>query len=106
MQRLFRLSAVLSALLLILAACSANNAGSSGGPSTAASQDPAAVCAADPAGCVKIKKDDPVKIASANTLSGDTAFMGNDINFGIQVAINDKKTVDGHQIQLVKQDAG
>jgi branched-chain amino acid transport system substrate-binding protein len=106
MERLFRLSAVLAALVLILAACSSNNAGSSSGASVAASQDPAAVCNADPAGCVKINKDDPVKIASANTISGDTAFLGNDINFGIQVAINDKKTVDGHQIQLVKQDAG
>jgi len=105
MQRLFRLSAILSALLLILAACSANT-GSSTGPSTTASQDPAAVCAADPAGCVKIAKDDDIKIASANTISGDTAFLGNDINFGIQVAINDKGTILGHKIDLVKQDAG
>ena len=68
MQRLFRLSAILSALLLILAACSSNT-GSSGAASgsAASSGDPTAVCAADKFGCVKVAKGDKIEIATALT---------------------------------------
>jgi branched-chain amino acid transport system substrate-binding protein len=108
MQRLFRLSAILSVMLLILAACSSNTGGSTTPSGTgAASQDPTAVCNADKFKCVTIAPGDPIKIASALTISGDTAFLGNDSNFGIQVAINDvNDTVLGHKVELVKQDAG
>jgi branched-chain amino acid transport system substrate-binding protein len=106
MQRLFRLSAILAAMLLALAACSSNGGGNAGSASAGASKDPTAVCNADKFGCAQVAKDDKLKIASALTISGDTAFLGNDSNLGIQVAIDDKKTVLGHQIELVKQDAG
>ena len=45
-------------------------------------------------------------IAAALTISGDTAFLGNDSVFGMQVAIQDHGQVDGHDVQIVKQDAG
>jgi branched-chain amino acid transport system substrate-binding protein len=109
MQKLFRLSAIPMGLLLILAACSSNNnAGGStaAGGSAAASLDAQATCEADKAGCVTIAPGDKLEIASANTISGDTQALGNDINFGIQVAIADHGQVKGHDVELIKQDAG
>jgi branched-chain amino acid transport system substrate-binding protein len=106
MQKLFRLSAILAGLLLILGACSSGNGGASAGSSAAASLDAKATCEADTAGCVAIAPGDKLKIASALTISGDTAFLGNDSNFGIQVAIADHGKVKGHDVELVKQDAG
>lgn len=109
MQRLFRLSAILAAMLLALAACSNNGGGgnTTGSASGGASQDPTAVCNADQFKCVTIASGDSIKIASALTISGDTAFLGNDSNLGIQVALDDiSDTLMGHKVELVKQDAG
>lgn len=112
MRNLVRWSAVLTAMLLVLAACQSTGSGS---PSEAASAsaaassagvDPTAICAADPGGCVKVIAGDPIKFASANAISGDVAFLGNDINFGIQVAINERGKLLGHDIELKKEDAG
>jgi branched-chain amino acid transport system substrate-binding protein len=109
MRNLLRWSAVLTGMLLVLAAC--QNAGSS--PSVAASAaassaaaDPTAICAADAFHCVEVAAGDPIKFASANAISGDVAFLGNDINFGIQVAIDDRGQLLGHDVELVKEDAG
>ena len=112
MRNLLRWSAVLTGMLLVLAACS-NSGGSpsavaSGGASAPASTaaDPTAICAADAFHCVEVAPGDPIKFASANAISGDVAYLGNDINFGIQVAINDRGQLLGHDVTLVKEDAG
>src|SRR5207237_4018694 len=107
MQRRLRLSAILSALLLILAACSSNT-GSSGAPSgsAASSGDPTAVCAADKFGCVKVAKGDKIEIATALTITGSTASLGLDSVTGVQVAIQDRGKVASHDIDLKSTDAG
>jgi branched-chain amino acid transport system substrate-binding protein len=107
MQRLFRLSAVLAALLLALAACSSNTGGS-GAPSgsAASSGDPTAVCAADKFGCVKVASGDKIEIASALSITGSTASLGLDSVTGINVAIQDRGKVAGHDIDLKSTDAG
>ena len=108
MQKLLRWSAGLVVLALILSACQSSASESpSASASAAASQESAAdVCAADAYGCVEIAAGDPVVIASANAITGDVAFLGNDINFGIQVAMNDRTTVAGREVELQKEDAG
>jgi branched-chain amino acid transport system substrate-binding protein len=110
MRNLLRWSAVLTAMLLVLAACQPSGSGSSQAASqaasAAASADAAAICAADAKGCVTVASGDPIEFASANAISGDTAFLGNDINFGIQVALNDRGKLLGHDVTLVKEDAG
>ncbi|TMB49176.1 MAG: hypothetical protein E6J50_08580, partial [Chloroflexi bacterium] len=85
MQRLFRLSAVLAALLLTLVACTSNTGGSNApSGSTAASGDPTAVCSADKFGCVKVAKGDKIEIATALTITGATASLGLDSVTGVQ----------------------
>src|ERR671914_602831 len=122
-----RLSAVFLALLLALAACQGG-----GGAATeeaeppaeteaaeteaaeteaaeteaAADGDPETVCAEDEFGCVEVAEGDPVRIASALSISGDTAFLGNDSNYGIEIAIEDRGQVMGRDVELVKEDAG
>ncbi|MGZ8562286.1 MAG: branched-chain amino acid ABC transporter substrate-binding protein [Candidatus Limnocylindria bacterium] len=111
MRNLLRWSAGLTAMLLVLAACQSTGSPSpsqaaSQAASAAASADAAAICAADTKGCVEVAAGDSIKFASANAITGDVAFLGNDINFGIQVAINDRGQLLGHDVELVKEDAG
>jgi branched-chain amino acid transport system substrate-binding protein len=96
-------------MLLVLAACGGGTSPSEE-PSESAEasmgEDAAAVCAADPFGCVEIAAGDPIRIASALAIVGDVAFLGNDSNFGSEVAIDDRGQLFGRDIELVKEDAG
>jgi branched-chain amino acid transport system substrate-binding protein len=118
MQKYLRWSAVLAVLMLVLAACAPAPGGESPAETEpaetvaeeesepAAGDDPTAVCDADPNGCVEIPDGEPIRIASALSITGDTAFLGNDSNFGIQIAIDERGQVLGRDIELVREDAG
>ncbi|HYM52734.1 MAG TPA: branched-chain amino acid ABC transporter substrate-binding protein [Candidatus Dormibacteraeota bacterium] len=111
MQKYLRWSAILAVMLLVLAACGpaaspGESTEESAEASAGASEDIAAVCAADPFGCVEIAAGDPIRLASALSIVGDTAALGNDANFGIEVAIDDRGEVFGRTVDLVKEDAG
>ncbi len=60
----------------------------------------------DPIGVVKVNKGQPITIASWMVISGPDASLGIDANRGIEIAIDDKKTVLGFSIKLIKEDAG
>ncbi len=118
MQKYMRWSAILVVLMLVLAACQSGGGGDASEPAASepaasepaasgpATDDPTAICEADEFGCVEVADGDPIRIASALSITGDTAFLGNDANFGIEVAIGDRGEVAGHEIELVKEDAG
>jgi branched-chain amino acid transport system substrate-binding protein len=120
MQKYMRWSAILVVLMLALAACQSGGGETSEEPEASvpaeesepaeseapAGEDPTAVCEADEHGCVEVVEGDPIRIASALSITGDTAFLGNDSNFGIEIAIADRGEVAGHEIELVKEDAG
>lgn len=61
----------------------------------------------DTIGCVTIAPDEPIRIAYMLTISGATAFLGEDSRGGIQIAIDDRggKLLD-HNIELVGEDSG
>lgn len=61
----------------------------------------------DEIGCVTIGPDDPIRIAYMLTISGATAFLGEDSRGGIQIAIDDRggKLLD-HDINLKGEDSG
>jgi branched-chain amino acid transport system substrate-binding protein len=109
MRKLLRWSAVLTAMLLILAACAPAGSGS---PSEAASEaaslaaDPAAACDALENGCFEVPAGEPLTIASALAISGDVAFLGNDSNFGIDVAKEERGQVLGRDVEVIHEDAG
>jgi branched-chain amino acid transport system substrate-binding protein len=92
-------------LALILAACQPT--ASPPAESAAASvADPAAACEALPEGCFEVAPGDPIRIASALSISGATASLGNDSNFGIQVAQEERGQVLGRDTDVVHEDAG
>jgi branched-chain amino acid transport system substrate-binding protein len=106
MHNPLRWIAILAVMLLAISACS--NGGSSPSASVGGStgEDPTAVCDADDFGCVEVADGDNIVVASALTISGDTAFLGNDSNFGIDVAMEDRPDIMGHPAELKKEDAG
>ncbi len=108
MQKYMRWVAVPAVLTLVLAACGGASPSASESASVAPSEsvDPMAACTADPFGCVEIAAGDPIRIASALAISGGPATLGQDSNFGIEVAIDDRGDVAGHPVELQKEDAG
>lgn len=109
MRNILRWSAVSTAMLLVLAACAPAGSGS---PSEAASvaasaaADPAAACDALENGCFEVAAGEPLTIASALAITGDVAFLGNDSNFGIDVAKTERGQVLGRDVEVVHEDAG
>jgi branched-chain amino acid transport system substrate-binding protein len=61
----------------------------------------------DAIGCVDIAPDEPIHIAYMLTISGATAFLGEDSKGGIEIAIDDRGgKLLGHDIQLTGEDSG
>jgi branched-chain amino acid transport system substrate-binding protein len=110
MRNLLRWSAVLTAMLLVLAACQPASSGSpseaaSEAASAAASVDAAAACAADSFGCVEIPTGEPIHFVFWGVLSGADGTLGEDSKRGVEIAIDDKGgTLLGHDIQLTTED--
>jgi branched-chain amino acid transport system substrate-binding protein len=64
------------------------------------------VLAADEWGTVTIPSGKPVKIALGAMLTGDYASLGLDIRNGAEMAVQEKKTLAGHPIELQAEDDG
>jgi len=61
----------------------------------------------DELGCVEIAPDEPIHIAYILTISGATAFLGEDSRGGIEIAIDDRGgELLGHEIELTGEDSG
>lgn len=107
MRKILRWSAVSTAMLLVLAACTPAGSGSpSAAASASAAADPAAACDALKDGCFQVAAGEPLTVASALSITGDTAFLGNDSNFGIQVAQTERGKVLGRDVEVVHEDGG
>ena len=114
------LLAVLMLLLsLALVACGGGTATNTGGEEAAPTEEaaPAEEEAAAPAeggelectdaiGCVEVAPGDPILIASALSISGDTADLGTDSQRGAEIAINERGELLGHSIELQPEDDG
>lgn len=97
-------------LALSLAACGGSTAApeAEAPAATAASGGEAAsgaVCE-DAIGCVEIAAGDPIVIASALSISGDTADLGTDSQRGAEIAIADKGQIFGREVTLQVEDDG
>lgn len=91
-KRIFSVLSLLVTAGLALAACGGGGA--------------AAECT-DAIGCVDIAPDEPIHIAYMLTISGATAFLGEDSVGGIEIAIDDRGgELLGHEIQLTGEDSG
>jgi branched-chain amino acid transport system substrate-binding protein len=88
-KRLIYIFTLVFAVGLVLAACQGA---------------PAYECT-DPIGCVDVAPDEPVHIAYMLTISGGTAFLGEDSRGAVEIAIDDKGTILGHNILLTGEDS-
>jgi ABC-type branched-subunit amino acid transport system substrate-binding protein len=59
----------------------------------------------DDLGCVEVGPDEAVNIAYMLTISGPTAFLGEDSRGGIEIAIDDYGDLLGHSINLIGEDS-
>jgi branched-chain amino acid transport system substrate-binding protein len=60
----------------------------------------------DEIGCVEVASGDPIHLAYMLTVSGATAFLGEDSLGGIQIALADRPDVLGHGVELTGEDSG
>lgn len=117
MLKHLRWSALLTVLVLVLAACSSGGTASpsaaesmaeSAAPSTGGGSA-AETCAADEFGCVEIADGDPIVLGTALVITGPDASLGLDSQYGAQVAVNLVNAdggVLGHDVELNNQDDG
>lgn len=93
-------------LALVLAACTSESPSPTGSAAPSGAADPAAECEALDGGCFEVAPGAPIRIASANSISGAPASLGNDINFGIRVAQTERGEVLGRETAVFIVDAG
>jgi branched-chain amino acid transport system substrate-binding protein len=112
-RRYLAMLALVSALMLVAAACGDDDEG--GGETAGGTAATGAVdCEADEFGCVEIAAGEPITVASLLSISGETAFLGEDSNNGITLAIDDLDgSLDatpgqllGHDVELQQEDDG
>ena len=98
MRRLNLSIVLLVVFALVFTACAAPAAAPSGG-------DAAALECTDEIGCVEIAPDDALRIAYMLTISGATSFLGDDSRGAIEIALDDRGQLLGHDIELVGEDS-
>ncbi len=60
----------------------------------------------DQVGCVTVAPGKPIRLAYMFVVSGPDASLGTDTKRGVEIAIDDKKEVLGHPIELIGEDSG
>ena len=99
---------ILSLLVLasmVLAACApAATEAPSGGEDTSGGETVGEYECTDPLGCVEVGPDDPVHVAYALVLSTADESLGIDSRNGLEIAVDDKAQILGHDILLTGED--
>ena len=60
----------------------------------------------DELGCVTYAADEPIRIASALVISGPNAQLGLDSQYGVEIAMDMRGQVAGHDVELQAEDDG
>lgn len=60
----------------------------------------------DELGCVTVAPDEPIVISSALVITGPNEQLGLDSQHGVEIAIDDKGQVLGHDVELIAEDDG
>ncbi len=60
----------------------------------------------DPAGCVTLAANDPLRLAWLFVVSGADGSLGTDTKRGAEIAQADRPIVAGHTVELVGEDEG
>lgn len=110
MKRLILLLTLSLLMTMSLVACGGGEAASETSETSEVSEAPAAEGAAavceDSIGCVEIAAGDPIIIATAMSISGDTADLGSDEQRGVEIALAERGQMFGRELQLQAEDDG
>lgn len=107
MKRLNLAIVLVAVLAMVLSACAAPAApaGDSGAAADSGG-DAAAMECTDAIGCIELADGDPINVGAMLTISGATAFLGEDSRGGIELAIDDRGgEMLGHPIDLTVEDS-
>jgi branched-chain amino acid transport system substrate-binding protein len=109
MQKYMRWSAILVALLLVLAACQPDDGGEaseepdgSAAPTTGGEVD----CETVEFGCYEVAEGDPIVIGTALVITGANESLGLDSQYGAEVAREMRPEIAGHTVEFNHQDDG
>jgi len=100
----FNLLAMLLALSLVLAACPAPAADAGEGDAGEGDAEAAGGCE-DELGCVEVAEGDTINIAGMLSASGPVAFLGEDSQGGIEIAIAERSEIMGYELNLTIEDS-
>ena len=115
MKRGLKLLALVAVLSLLIAACGGGEGGdttttageaeetttsAAGEETTTSAAGEATTAPAEGATTIVVAAGDPIKIASLQSISGETASLGTDQVRAIEIAITDKAEILGHPIEL------
>ncbi|MCB0158693.1 MAG: branched-chain amino acid ABC transporter substrate-binding protein [Caldilineaceae bacterium] len=107
MKRLNLAIVLVAVLAMVLSACAAPAApaGDSGAAADSGGAAAAMECT-DAIGCIELADGDPINVGAMLTISGATAFLGEDSRGGIELAIDDRGgEMLGHPIDLTVEDS-
>jgi branched-chain amino acid transport system substrate-binding protein len=108
-KRIFFILSILTVATMILAAC-AQPATEAPAPEEPMEEEPAEemaefVCE-DEIGCVDYGPGEPIRIASALVITGANQQLGQDSQYGVEIAMDWKGDVLGHPVELQAEDDG
>ena len=107
MKRLNLAIVLVAVLAMVLSACAAPAApaGDSGAAADSGGAAAAMECT-DAIGCIELADGDPINVGAMLTISGATAFLGEDSRGGVELAIDDRGgEMLGHPIDLTVEDS-
>jgi branched-chain amino acid transport system substrate-binding protein len=90
--------AMLCALLLVAAACARDEGGETEGG--------AATCPDEEFGCVEVAEGDPIELGTLLVITGPNSSLGLDSQHGVEIALQERGEVMGHEVTLVNEDDG
>lgn len=109
---LIKMFALMTVVVLVLSACVAPPTADPAGDSAMATEVPAeeggdmAAGCSDAIGCIEVAAGDPIRVAYMLTISGATAFLGEDSRGAIEIALDDRgNELLGHPLELTGEDS-
>ncbi len=104
-MRRYHFSLVLLVMVaLVFAGCAAPAAAPAGGDGGGEEAGGPLECT-DAIGCVEIAPDEPLRVGYMLTISGATAFLGEDSLGAIEIALDEHPEILGHEVELVGEDS-
>jgi branched-chain amino acid transport system substrate-binding protein len=99
-KRGHKLLAFIAVFAMILSACADDGDAGEGTSTTAGAEDPGG----GDLGTIEFAAGEPIKIATLQSISGDTASLGTDQVRAVELAVEDFGQLEGHEVEIAFQE--